>query len=310
MRDYALQIERVKKKLVFLQEENFSVAPSGTNHKVFISKNFVIRFRDNNPKILLLREASFLQKLEHPLIPKVLWAGEFDGSTAMVENRLPGKNIDLVWKKLSLSSKVSIIKQLVTFLQYLKTQTRSYVYSVHTGKKQVRFFSYLLAGTRQKAAQIKKFKQANEALKDILSVINEREIKVLFTHDTTITLIHGDLLIHNLLAKGKNLTGVLDWEFALFGDPDYDLFRLYYYQECARAYEKKGVDEIFEADYMNKLISAIQKSSLIKNKKLFQKKYRFTRAIFYLNALDWATKSDNPQKNIDELVGLWNKKRS
>ncbi len=45
---------------------------------------------------------------------------------------------------------------------------------------------------------------------------------------------------------GKKLTGVLDWELALWGDSDYDLFRLFYYQECAKAYQEQGVDHTFE----------------------------------------------------------------
>jgi hypothetical protein len=59
---------------------------------------------------------------------------------------------------------------------------------------------------------------------------------------------------------------------------------------------------------MDKLIAAMLKSDLIKNKKIFWKKYKFTRAIFYLNALDWAASSNRPKKNISELITLWNKK--
>lgn len=139
-------------------------------------------------------------------------------------------------------------------------------------------------------------------------IINDPEIKKLFTITTKNVLVHGDLIIHNLLTDGKNLTGVLDWESGLWGDSDYDLFCLFYYQECAKAYQQQGIDETFEHDYMDKLIAAILKSDLIKNRKIFLKKYQFTRAFFYLNALDWATSSNSPRKNINELITLWNKK--
>ncbi|TAN58170.1 hypothetical protein EPN15_01900, partial [Patescibacteria group bacterium] len=119
----------------------------------------------------------------------------------------------------------------------------------------------------------------------------------------------GDLIVHNILTDGKNLTGVLDWELALFGDSDHDLFRLFYYQECAKAYQEQGNDEAFEADYMDKLIAEILKSNIIKNNKLFQKKYQFVRATFFLNALYWAVNSSAPKKNINELIMWWNKKR-
>ncbi|MFC1652001.1 hypothetical protein ACFL24_02515, partial [Patescibacteria group bacterium] len=105
------------------------------------------------------------------------------------------------------------------------------------------------------------------------------------------------------------LTGILDWELASFGDPDYDLFRLFYYQECAKAYQEQGIDKEFEADFMDRLIAAILESNLIKNKRIFKKKYQFVHATFFLNALYWATNSDDPEKNLNELIIQWEKRK-
>ncbi|MFH0973124.1 MAG: aminoglycoside phosphotransferase family protein, partial [Patescibacteria group bacterium] len=288
MQNYLSRIRKIKKQFTISEEERFVVAPNGTHHGVFLSSRYAIRFRDDNPK-LLLREANFLKQLIHALIPKILWLGKFDQLFFMVENRLPGETINLVWKNLSTSNKNNITEQVVKFLQYQRTQTKDYIYSVKTDKKYKRFLDYLADGVKQKVASIKKFKQTNEIMGDLLLIINDPEVKKLFTIKTKATLIHGDLIIHNLLTDGKNLTGVLDWELALWGDPDYDLFRLFYYQECAKAYQEQGVDEAFESDYMDRLIATILKSGLIKNKKIFQRKYQLVRAIFYLNALHWAT---------------------
>jgi len=298
MPNYTSQIAKIKRVFAILQKENFKAAPSGTHHKVFLSDGYVIRFRDDNPK-LLLREANFLKQLNYPPIPKVLWVGKINESIVMVENRLPGKTINLVWKALPKVSQRNIIKQIVEFIQYLKTKTKNHIYSVNTGKKYNSFPDYLTDTIKQKIAGIKKFKQTNKILEELLLVIEKAEVKDFFSSKRKKTLVHGDLINHNLLTDGKNLTGVLDWELALWGDPDYDLFRLFYYQECAKAYQEQGVDETFESNYMNRLIATILKSDLIKNKKLFQRKYQFARAIFYLNALYWATNSDNPEKNIN-----------
>lgn len=307
MKNYLSRIEKVKKELVILRKENFETAASGTHHTVFLSHKYVLRFRDDNQK-LLLRESNFLKQLNHPLIPKVSWTGLINKSVVMVENRLPGQTLDVLWKNLSKKNQINIIKQLIQFLQLLKTQTKDYAYSVNTGKKYNDFPSYLADTVEQKITKIKKFKQANKILKDLLSVIERFKNKNLFSHREKITLVHGDLIIHNLLTDGKNLTGVLDWELALFGDSDYDLFRLFYYQECTTAYQEQGIDKTFETDYMNKLITAILKSNLIEDKKIFLKRYQSVRAIFFLNALYWATNSANPGEHINELIVLWNKK--
>lgn len=307
MQNYPSRIRKIKKQFAISEEERFVVAPNGTHHKVFLSNSYVIRFRDDSPK-LLLREANFLKQLNHILIPKILWFGEIDQLFFMIENRLPGQTINLVWKNLSTKNKKNIIRQVVEFLQYQKIQTKNYVYSVNTGKKYKGFLGYLTDGIKKKVTDIKKFKQTNEIIKDLLLIINNPEVKNLFTTQTKTVLVHGDLIIHNLLTDGKNLTGVLDWELALWGDPDYDLFRLFYYQECAKAYQEQGVDETFESDYMDRLIALILKSDLIKNEKVFQRKYQVVRAIFYLNALYWAASSDSPKKNINEIIVQWDKK--
>ena len=307
MQSHQLLIEKIKNKFNLLQQEDFWASKEGTHHKVFLSRKYAIRFKDDNPK-LLLRETSFLKKLDHPLIPKVLWAKKFNKSMVMIENRLPGEPVNLVWKTLRPANKIQLIKQLLKFLKYLRAQKRNYIYSVNSGRKYKNFFNFLTANINQKIARIKKFKKTNKIMRDLLFIINQVGVKDFFTPGTKIALVHGDLIIHNLLTDGKNLTGILDWELALYGDPDYDLFRLFYYQECAKAYQEQGTDETFEADFMDRLMTTILKSNLIKNQRLFQKKYRVVRAIFYLNALYWAANSDNPGKNFNELINQWNKK--
>ena len=307
MQNYLSRIRKIKKQFAISKEERFVAAPSGTHHKVFLSNEYVVRFRDNNPE-LLLREANFLKKLNHPLVPRIILAGRINKSVAMVENRLPGKTLNVLWKTLPKTNQTNIIKQIIQFLQYLKTQTKDYVYSVNTGKKYNNFLNYLTDNIKLKISRIKKFRQTNKILKDLLLVIEKSETKNLFLDGEKMALVHGDLIIHNLLTDGKELTGVLDWELALFGDPDYDLFRLFYYQECAKAYQEQGVDETFESDYMDRLIATVLKFDLIKNKKKFQKKYQLVHAIFYLNALYWAASSDSPEKNISEIIVQWDKK--
>jgi len=202
MKNYLLRIRAIKKQFDISKEECFVVAPNGTNYKVFISNNYVIRFRDDNPK-LLSKETNFLKQLNYTLIPKILWFGENNQSLFMVENRLPGKTINLVWKNLSINNKENIIKQVVKFLQYQKTQIKNYIYSVKTGKKYKNFLNYLTDGVKQKVADIKKFKQSNEIIKDLLFIINDPVVKNLFTVKKKSFLFNGVFFIKNLFTDGK-----------------------------------------------------------------------------------------------------------
>lgn len=308
MQNYLPLIDEIKSVFPVLEKEIFNAAPNGTHHKVFLSSEYVIRFRDDNPE-LLAREVELIKQLSHPLIPKVLWVGKVGQTVAMVERRLSGETIDMVWKDLSGVDQANVIEQIVQFLLYLKSQSGNRIYSVATGRVYADFPGYLTESIDRKVAKIKRFEQTGEMLKELLLIIDNPDIKSFFVNNEKLSLVHGDLIIHNLLTDGKNLTGVLDWELALFGDCDYDLFRLFYYQECARAYQEQGIDETFESDYMDKLVVTISGSGLIEDKELYQKKYRFARATFYINALDWAANSDEPEKNLNELIVQWNKKR-
>lgn len=306
VKKYLNKIEKMKGKIPALKNEIFESASSGTHHNVFLSQDYVIRFRENNQEILS-REAGFLKQFNHPLIPKIVWIGKTDKSVAMIEKRLQGVTIDTTWENMPKAYQARITDQIIEFLQYLKTQNKDYVYSVKTGKKYEDFFEYLIDDIKQKIDRIKKFKQADKILLELLTIVNDPKSKNLFSN-AKIATIHGDLIIHNLLTDKENLTGVLDWELALFGDPDHDLFRLFYYGECAKAYHEQGIDEKFESLFMDTLIQKILDSDLIKDKALFNNKFNFTRAIFYLNALHWAVNSISPIQNIDEIISLWNKK--
>ncbi len=306
MNEYLQFMEQLKEKLNFLRNEEFAAASSGTHHRVFLSKNYVLRFRDEEGP--LTREADLLKGLRHSLIPEVFWTGKIGKLEVMVENRLPGETIDSVWRHLEEVNREKIAAGVLKFIWYLWEQKRDYFYSVKIGKKYPSFFAELTDDIKEKSRVIKKNKQAEEILNGVLLKIANPQSQKLLSTPSSIAVIHGDLIIHNLLTDGKNLTGVLDWELALFGDPDYDLLRLRYYQECAKAYEQQGIDETFESDFMDKVMTAINTSNIIDDQNLFNEKYQIVRAVFYLNALHWAVNSNNPRENIQELANQWKKK--
>jgi len=303
MENYLKRIKIIKKEVPISTKESFRLATSGTRCTVFLSDNFVVRFRDKEPS-RLKREIKLLELLKHPLIPKIVWQGKIGGKLAMIENRLPGQTLDLIWRVLPETAKNQIINDLLEFLIYLRTNHKDQIYSVKTGRHYPNFLKFLTAGLELKTEKISKNDSAKKLISEINPILKSQEAKNLFI-PKLVSLVHGDLIIHNLLTDGKNLTGVLDWEFSLWGDPDYDLARIWYYHECAKAYEQAGEDETFEADFTNRLMQKIIGSKLIASQNLFLKKYNVLRAFFYLNALTWAYSSAEPEKNIAELTSNW-----
>jgi len=304
MENYSKRIKIIKKEVLALAKESFLPAKSGTRNTVFLSANFVIRFQDKESN-RLKREVKLLKSLQHPLIPKIIWQGEILGQAVMIENRIPGQTLDLVWKSLELPAKNQIIDDLLKFLTDLKTKKAKRFYAVSTGKYYPDFLSFLTDNLESKIKKISKHASAKKLGLEINAILKNAEAISLFKTASP-SLVHGDLIIHNLLTDGRHLTGVLDWEFALFGDADYDLARIWYYHECAKAYEQAGEDKTFEADFTSRLMKKIISAKLT-NQNLFLKKYKVLRAFFYLNALTWACSSAAPEKNIAELTASWPK---
>lgn len=292
----------MKNKLSFLADENFSPALSGTRFVVFLSDNYVIRFRDDNPS-LLLRETRLLGKLENPIIPKVVWQGEISGKVVMVEKRLPGETLDTLWRDVSLENKDKILEEIYQFLLWLRKQTSKETISINTGHLYPDFYSFLSEDIENKLREISVWAESSDIVSAIKEIFADKNLAEMF--NTKPTLVHGDLIIHNLLSSGNNLSGVLDWEFSLYGDADYDIARIYYYNECAKAYVDLDEDKTFEADFTQRLIKKINDSGLILEPDKFREKYKVLRAFFFLNALLWAARSEEPSKNIEELGSKW-----
>lgn len=303
---YSSKINYIKNELGdIIKGEVFESAKSGTRHKVFLSKHYVIRFRENNPN-LLTRESDFLRSQNHPLIPKVLWKGQISGTAAMVEDRLPGESLDKAWQKISEDKKGSVINEMIKFIMYMRNQSHEKVYSINTGKEYNSFREYIILDSKEKFSAVEKNRHARPLLEKIKNILSDPNKLNAFDNSQN-TLVHGDLIMHNILVESGKITGVLDWELAFWGDPDYDLARIFYYEECAKVYEEEGIDIIQERDYMTRLRKAIARS-FIKSQNVFHKKYDIFRSFFYLRALSWAVASDGPERNVNELTQNWIKK--
>lgn len=297
--NFILYINKIQREGLIPLSETFQKADSGTKHTVFLSDHFVIRFREQEKEILA-RESDFITKINHPLVPRVISSGVSDGIPYMVENRLSGGIIEDKWKDLPGNKRKTLLGDFVGFLNYLRAQNFAYCYSVKTGKKYGNFYDLLTDGLESKLRTIRNFETAVGLLKNLhADIIRGRDS---FSASSK-ALVHGDLIFHNLLTINGRLSGVLDWELALIGDPDYDVFRLMNFQRSAKLYLDRGDDKNFEHGYLTELLKMIRVSRTVDfDNPVFNAKYAVCRAIYYVDALFWAVNSDSPDKNIQEVI--------
>lgn len=213
-----------------------------------------------------------------------------------MEKRLLGQSIDEIWKTLKNNDKDKIIQELTDFVFKIHKVKIDYFWSVQYGKKFKSYNELLFYKFRLYERKILKNKQASMLFEKISDYIQEDKAKETFFNVTPV-LVHGDLIMHNLLTDGKRLTGVLDWEYAQYGDAFYDLARVIYYQECARSYVEEERDEFFEYDFTTRLINGLQNEI-----KLDDGKYRIIRSFYFIDTIIWALNSENPEEKLSRLT--------
>jgi thiamine kinase-like enzyme len=183
----------------------------------------------------------------------------------------------------------------------------SFFYDIQQGEQHNDFLSFLLKEAEEKIRRIEKtenYRQARNLLTEFKKGIKNEKAREKLEETKTPRLVHGDMIIHNLLTDSERLSGVIDWELARWSDHDHDIVRLMYYQECARSYYHQGKDDSFEYDFLNKLLTFLEDKI---NREDFELKYIFYRSLFYLGALAWAVNSNSPEENIKELEDDWKK---
>ncbi|PIR87984.1 MAG: hypothetical protein COU10_01600 [Candidatus Harrisonbacteria bacterium CG10_big_fil_rev_8_21_14_0_10_45_28] len=276
-------------------KESFIPADNGTRSKVYLSNTHAVKISRNLAAIE--GEAKILSSFNFSFIPKIKNSIKINKYGVLIESRLPGVSIDRAWKNLKKRKKVLTIQKLVQAIQLIHNQKKEYFWQAQNPNLIFSSYSDLLVHRIEKAKERIKTNRAAKTLYNSLSKsLIEKNLQKTFQRIQP-SIVHGDLIMHNLLISNDgHLTGVLDWEFAQYGDVFYDLARVIYYQECAKAYADSGKDEIFEYDFTGRLIKEMKKTI-----KFERNKYEILRKLFLTEALAWAVDSKNPKSNISEL---------
>ncbi|MBU3934507.1 aminoglycoside phosphotransferase family protein [Patescibacteria group bacterium] len=285
-------LEKVQKKLEI--SKGFEKVEKGTRSEVYLSKDFIVKINENST--VLQQEGSILRSLDFAIVPKVIDFFIFNGHGVLVEKRLLGESLDEIWKNLRDKNKNKIIEDLTDFVFKINKVKYDYFWSVQYNKKFKSYDELLFHKFRSYKEKISGNEKAYELFRKISDYIQENKIKEIFS-DSIPVLVHGDLIIHNLLSDGGGLTGVLDWEYVQYGDVFYDLARVIYYQECAKAYVEEGRDEFFEYDFTTRLIDGLQSKI-----KFDGEKYRIIRSFYFIDTIIWALTSKESEKNLSGLT--------
>ena len=281
-------IKEVKERLAI--KEDFQKAEKGTRSQVFLSDNFVIKV--SRDLTVSKNESEVLKTLTLDIAPRFVTFCIIQNYGVLVEKKMKGRAIDDVWKDIKAPDKKKIVADIVKAVCKINQQKKDYFWSAQFDMKFKNYKDLLFHKFKLNEKQIFENQSAYKLFLEVSNNIEEKKVERIFGR-TSPVLLHGDLIMHNLLTDLYRLTGILDWEYAQFGDPFYDLTRVIYYQECAKAYVDEQRDEHFEYDFTTRLIEQLKQYT-----DFDPEKYIVIRSFFFIDTIIWALRSANLAKNL------------
>jgi len=284
-------VKKVKERLAI--KEDFRKVEKGTGSQVLLSENFVIKI--NRDLIISKNESEVLKTLTLDIAPKFVAFYTIQNYGVLVEQKMKGQTIDDVWKDIKITNRKRIATDIVKVIRKINQQKKDYFWSAQFDMKFKNYKDLLFYKFKLNQKQIFENQLANKLFLEISSNIEEKNVERIFNRISPV-LLHGDLIMHNILTDLYRLTGILDWEYAQFGDSFYDLARVMYYQEYAKAYVDEQRDEHFEYDFTTRLIDQLKQYM-----DFDPEKYIVIRSLFFIDSIIWALRSANPAKNLATL---------
>lgn len=183
-----------------------------------LSGRKVVRVGDNlavkSGKNLRLHEAQTLQFIAEnttipvPKVHDVQWG---DGRVAaIVMDYMPGQRLDEVWDTFDADQKLSIAKELNSFLSQLHKLKGDYIGAINRGPAVIGRRIHLECGPFDSEQQFNEFilgdvvPSAPDLLRHYAKFALEDNHEIVFTH--------ADFAPRNILVDGGRVTAILDWE--------------------------------------------------------------------------------------------------
>lgn len=274
-------------------QEDFIRAEKGTRSNVYLSEHYVFKINQNIN--LLKSEAEILKSIKADKIPKFVKFLIKNKYSVLIEKRLLGVPVDCLWKNLTEDQKDQYIRDLVELVFYIHKCRFKKFWSVQYHQYFENYDELLQYKLRIYQNKIFQNKAAYQKYKKVEQYLKQDYVQKFFSRVQP-TLIHGDLIMHNILIHQNRFSGLIDWEFAQYGDPFYDLARVLYYQECAKDYLENHQDIHFEYDFTSRLIKKLEE------KIPYQKeKYQIIRSFYFIDTIIWAL---NQKKSMEILSNL------
>lgn len=129
----------------------------------------------------------------------------------------------------------------------------------------------------------------NEVVTKINTIVSQNK-EILLNLDKNISLIHGDFQGTNILIDNNRVSGIIDWEFVMAGNPLIDIGKLFRYEK----YFHNDLIKVFEEEY--------NRYSKIKLIDQWYKIAKLVDLISVIKLINTKEEMPNKHKDIKEII--------
>jgi aminoglycoside phosphotransferase (APT) family kinase protein len=201
------------------------------NAAYLVNGEWVLRVRPaGKDEAAFRKEEALFQRLRGRLpVPEIV---ALDASrtilpaACLICRRLPGESLGRAWVSAGARQRAWLLAQLVELLRALHAETFPACGDLPGGELQpaASWCDYLQARLRRRLERIRALPGAPGGLLDAIEAFARRAAPALAA--AAPRLVHRDLHFGNILVEGDRITGLLDFEAAVAGPPDYELDQL------------------------------------------------------------------------------------
>lgn len=190
-------------------------------------KQYIVRVNKHNPRGFKKDEYAYSHYASPKLpIPRIQKIGETDGLYFCISERVPGK----ILNEFSREERERMLPEMFSVLDVIHaadiSESEGYGKWDETGKAES-------AGWKEHLMNVDMYAKGGGGMpslfdttfleQDFWDIAYGVFVGLVQHCPEERSLIHGDYGFNNVLSGGKNITGVIDWEVSMYGDPLFDI---------------------------------------------------------------------------------------
>lgn len=258
----------------------------------------------------MLKEAVIYQTLSKYNIPVPKFYGHEEKNEILeypyiLMSQLPGLSLKEIWKDLNDSQKEKLMFESGHLLASIHNISPDQLSLNEITTMEEKFTGHIGKDINSRITKIAKELRIKKVIDEQLinRIENHYLNNPIFDDITQTTLLHGNYVFGNIIISENNIQGVIDWEWAKFGNSEEELANIFY-----RGPGPASAVGAISSDLLEKFKHGYLSGRHLASSENFEKRYLSYALLYFLKILpsvpDWTHKPEKQKEYFDEVNSL------